>query len=395
MTGRIDTLTSLRFFAAIAVVVHHLMALELWLPQDALHGFPLSQQVSLFFVLSGYILHLNYRDQIQRIPALTFFILRFARLWPAHIFVIAAAQLLFAPWALIWIVSHYSALEIVQNIALLQAFSLEPRVAYGLNTPAWSISVELFFYALFPLLSPLTRRHGWAAAAGVAALTLLYLCMGQALLNSKLVDSAESLAYLSPVARLLEFAAGIAACETAFRLNGRFPPASFLMASVIEMAVVALVLGAEYLSLPAATLAYQTGGAMFYTYVKGAGAFPAFALLIFVLHRQGGVVSRVLRHPSLVRLGEWSFALYLLHYSIIQWFKLSIAATTPLPGQILMFCCVTLGACAFVFAFVEQPSHAWVKDRWFAHRSKRSPPVPIYPVPAASLHESGSSLASG
>jgi peptidoglycan/LPS O-acetylase OafA/YrhL len=44
---RLDALTGLRFFAALAIVIHHTFRLPEW---------PLPQSVSFFFVLSGFIL---------------------------------------------------------------------------------------------------------------------------------------------------------------------------------------------------------------------------------------------------------------------------------------------------------------------------------------------------
>jgi len=101
-TRRVDTLTSLRFFAAVSIVVHHLKSSQLWIPQDAISHFGLGQQVSLFFVLSGYILHLNYRNSLKRIPAFHFIFLRFMRLWPAHLFAMLMVLILFSPWVITW-----------------------------------------------------------------------------------------------------------------------------------------------------------------------------------------------------------------------------------------------------------------------------------------------------
>ncbi len=372
-TRRVDTLTSLRFFAAVSIVVHHLKSSQLWIPQDAISHFGLGQQVSLFFVLSGYILHLNYRNSLKRIPAFHFIFLRFMRLWPAHLFAMLMVLILFSPWVITWFENNLTWSQILQVVFLVQAFNPDSRVGYAINVVSWSISAELFFYVLFPLLSRLVRRHGWRAIAGVGVLTLTYLVVAQALFDGHVFADAQALGYLNPCARVLEFTLGIWACEIAFRSDGRSRPWSFGWGSAVELTVLGIVIGTEYISMPVAAMAGQATGSVVSIYVASTLPFPTFAALIFVLHRQAGAVSALLRHPSLVRLGDWSFALYLLHYAIIQWFKTAVAPGTPLLGQIAMFCTVLLGGSAFVFTFVEQPTIAWAK-LWLGWR--RRPVLP-------------------
>ncbi|TRZ66634.1 MAG: acyltransferase [Rhodocyclaceae bacterium] len=90
-SSRIAALTGLRFFAASAIVLYHLPG-QLGLPIGAFAGIPLNQGVSFFYVLSGFILQHSYRQRLgleRRITTTQFIALRFFRLWPCHIAVIA------------------------------------------------------------------------------------------------------------------------------------------------------------------------------------------------------------------------------------------------------------------------------------------------------------------
>jgi hypothetical protein len=58
--AKLNALTSLRFFAAFAIVVEH--SRGLLLPPDILTDWPLDQGVSFFFVLSGFILVYVYPE---------------------------------------------------------------------------------------------------------------------------------------------------------------------------------------------------------------------------------------------------------------------------------------------------------------------------------------------
>src|SRR5204863_7193877 len=57
-------------------------------------------------------------------------------------------------------------------VTLLQAW-LGP-LPVGWNTPAWSLSCEMFFYALFPLATVLVRRANWR---NVFAMAVLACCL--------------------------------------------------------------------------------------------------------------------------------------------------------------------------------------------------------------------------
>ena len=79
---KLDQLTSLRFFAAVMVVICHSAGLFGFVGGPELDG--LRTGVSFFFVLSGFILAYVY-PKLDTIPELLHFLrARFARIWPAH-----------------------------------------------------------------------------------------------------------------------------------------------------------------------------------------------------------------------------------------------------------------------------------------------------------------------
>src|ERR1039458_4042522 len=86
MNAKINALTSLRFFAAFAVVVYHMRDYSL----AGLRGGPLEKArlaVDLFFVLSGFILAHVYGAAFteKRSSLRAFFVARLARIYPAHL----------------------------------------------------------------------------------------------------------------------------------------------------------------------------------------------------------------------------------------------------------------------------------------------------------------------
>lgn len=79
-TAKLDQLTSLRFFAALMIVIHHSTGL-FGIKNISFH---IGQGVSSFFVLSGFILSYVYPKLENWYEIKKFWKARIARLWPAH-----------------------------------------------------------------------------------------------------------------------------------------------------------------------------------------------------------------------------------------------------------------------------------------------------------------------
>ena len=152
----IPALTGIRFIAAVYVFIYHYGATAL---QRA--GVPTPVRVffqngyfgvSAFFVLSGYILtHAHPGPLLRARTLLNYFISRLARIYPVYLL----ALLVMAP-----LVLHE--LTIRSSLAVLlmvQAWG-RPDSDFGFSWlfQAWTLSVELCFYLLFPLLVTAARR---------------------------------------------------------------------------------------------------------------------------------------------------------------------------------------------------------------------------------------------
>src|SRR5882672_10730014 len=156
---RLHALTSLRFFAALHVLIFHLYAMNIaggygWYHKLATIGYV---GVSFFFVLSGFILVYTYADRPLNVRS--FWQARFARIYPAYLFslLLTAPGFFYVSIALknmdipffSYFKTHLLQCSLVVPV-LLQAWV--PGAALAWNPPAWSLSVEAFFYLMFPLL---------------------------------------------------------------------------------------------------------------------------------------------------------------------------------------------------------------------------------------------------
>lgn len=117
--------------------------------------------VDFFFLLSGFILsHVYLACSGDARSVFQFFRHRVARLFPLHVTVLAAvvAIVLVAQWSGVQLnyPERWRLAELPLNFALLQAWGFTDEI--GWNTPAWSISVEIFAYLLFPAVAFAARR---------------------------------------------------------------------------------------------------------------------------------------------------------------------------------------------------------------------------------------------
>lgn len=188
----IRSLTSLRYLAAIWVVLFHWTS---YFPESALRNAPLVREgflgVDFFFVLSGFILcHVYLARQAEgRLDYWNFVSRRIARIYPMHVLMLVAmiafgviAHRLHLTFAGPWIPDEFFALgsgevprEVMAQLLMIHAWGGSDGLHF--NAPSWSISAELFAYLMFPLFTYGLHRAGKRPVVvlfGVILLILLY-----------------------------------------------------------------------------------------------------------------------------------------------------------------------------------------------------------------------------
>lgn len=170
-------LHGLRFFAAFHIVAFHFAPVSegTALARFVHRGTP---SVSLFLVLSGFVLAYNYLDPSapSRLGPRALWGARFARIYPVYLLGLLLGTPAFVRRIAVSEGWTLPAAEIgTAVVLLLQAWI--PDAACMWNCPGWSLSAKAFFYLLFPwLAAPFlrwTRRRivlstGAWLAAGVA-----------------------------------------------------------------------------------------------------------------------------------------------------------------------------------------------------------------------------------
>jgi peptidoglycan/LPS O-acetylase OafA/YrhL len=149
---RLDSLTGLRFFAALVVVLTHIgfqFSRSTSVIRTESYGYT---GVTFFFLLSGFVLTWSCANQ----PAARFLWLRFSRVWPLHIVTAVFSMTVIASLAV-----NDGLVGRLLQVFLLQAWSPNQQIYYGGNSVSWSLSAEMFFYLMFPLvITPIVRLRG-------------------------------------------------------------------------------------------------------------------------------------------------------------------------------------------------------------------------------------------
>ena len=365
---KIDTLTSLRFFAAYAVVVGH--SIELFgLSKTALRHIPAYNGVTFFFVLSGFILTYNYRRLPTREAIWRFASARFARLWPLHVATFLLT-ILVLPEVRATLLTSLGLLEAAANLLFLQAFVPILAFQFSYNDISWSISAEFYFYACFVGLIALIDRPFsrlfWVALAGpIIMIALSIMIKLPTYIPDPFVVSLATTIYIHPVTRLADFGCGMIAAGFFLRPNVQGLNFAPRLATVLEIVMVALIVATAGLTYGLYAKIWPSAPPAVLLWLERSGASPLYALAIFVLAFERGYISRWLRHPALVLFGEISFATYLVHHIVLRWLMANpwSYADLPLSLAFLLYLAANIPASWLLWRFIETPARTGLYRR--------------------------------
>lgn len=357
MKRSLRPLTSLRFLAAVMIVIHHSRAYfgyGNWLGTR----FSLDAGVDFFYVLSGFILYYSYREFETPRDVYNFYVARLARIWPLHFatFLIVLAFLP-APWG----PPGNAAREAITNLLLLQAWSPQFNYFFSFNAVSWSLSVEAFFYLLFPvLICRWSKTWMWKLALCVAAIIAILeyarFTPGKWMLEGMPVDPT---AFIFPPVRLLEFALGIAGCSIWLQHSAKLARLPVWSATMLELAAFVIVGLVLYGMTPflSVLFAHKHIGYAAFWWFDECGYAPAMVVLIILMASGRGLPSRFLSLQLPVRLGEISFSIYMCHQIFLRVFAEndSLAAFGGKKAQYVAFWALTLLVSYLLWEFIEKP----------------------------------------
>jgi peptidoglycan/LPS O-acetylase OafA/YrhL len=358
--ARWERVDQLRGLAALAVVVCHL-AVSAYLNAPNLDGgsWPWLGKilgfgylgVPLFFVISGFCIHLPYARALAAADPEApepdwkrFFARRFWRLYPPYVAALAVALTL---W---WLAgSPIPWVAVTTQAVLLHPF--HTATFDGVNPPAWTLAVEAQLYLVYPVVFWLSARLGPLRALGaVLAVTMGYRVV---LALMPLQVELGGPAWVVFLARWFEWVLGATVAEWA---AGRLTLPRVLRTPWPGIAMLGVGVWIEW----------HAGSYGLYV-LKEPVYGVAFALLLYaaLAHERPGLPSAAGRY--LAGVGVYSYSLYLLHRPIQLAFEpiVRAVATWPvviglgMPSSLLIMLATTplvLWASRVFYRYCERPA---------------------------------------
>lgn len=325
----------LRAFAILSVILYH-------------YGVPGFDGgfagVDIFFVISGFLITGHIADEIgaSRFSLLSFYERRVRRIFPALFFMItlvllAAVAVQFPPDFARFTGLAIYVIPFLANIKIYHVAGAYSG-AFAQSVPllhTWSLAIEEQFYLLFPALmlviDRFVWRRRWLIFAFLAVFSLL-LCV----VAARIAPLAAF--YLLPF-RAWELLTG------ALLAVGKFPPPQNpKLRSVLALVGLAMIAASD------ALLSNRTPFPSEYALLPCIGA----TLILYAACNSAQVVGRVLDNPVAVRIGLWSYSLYLFHWPLLVLAKYYAFEPLSFSARGLLLV-MTFVLAALSWRFIEQP----------------------------------------
>lgn len=337
----IKPLTSLRFIFALMVFSAHCYVIDPhfshFLYKEGFVG------VSFFFVLSGFIIAYNYQRKFEQkdISPRKFWIARFARVYPLHL---ATLLLSLLTGGYLLAINGDTILKFCCQLFLLHPFVPQMDYFFSFNSPSWSLGCEQLFYFLFPFLTlwlSNTRRLFW-----VLTVTGILVAWGMYFTPE---EQIRAYWYVNPLSRLPDFLVGM----LLFKLYDKSRK-NWSVSRATWFEIGAIVLFATFFYFGSAGLLPKVYRYSVYYWIP-------VSLILYTFAMNKGIVSRFLSNKYLVIGGDISYAMYLIHLFVIDFYKntgLSYPWQIAIPVLLVLTICFSL----LSFYYFEKPVNRYIRN---------------------------------
>jgi peptidoglycan/LPS O-acetylase OafA/YrhL len=366
--SHLNALTGMRALAALNILFFHFSDPKLFGPFAPVvdNGYV---SVSFFLLLSGFVLAYNYRERAERglMSAPTFWKARFSRIYPVFLFsLLCSVFVLQQEWRMrphgqfTW--------GVLLTLLLMQGWS--PTLSTFWNTPAWTLTTDVFFYSLFPWLVTLRRPRTrnrivwsllgfWCLSFILPALYTLLSLDGDPYPGRYSNGLWLRFIKFGPLQHLPSFLFGMALAS----LNDLIPERSRLR--------IALGIGA----FSALYVVLYFGSHMPYLFMHDGLLMPLYGMVVLALAGRN-FIARLFSIYPLIIIGEASYCLYILHFNV--WLFLHDDTHIIERAGLLRFdpwlsYIIIVSFAVAAMYLVERPGQRWIK-RWL-----HGGPTPVMP----------------
>lgn len=340
-----DQLTFTRFVAAISIVIYHFG--DIYPPfnypyiASLIHSANIG--VSYFFVLSGVVMVFAYQ-KFNNIGVLSYLKKRGARILPLYYF----AMLCMLAYYFIRIKvlnqsSNYSPSlqDVFLHSTLLQSWF--PQKATTINTAAWSLSVEMFFYLLFPLLFKWFKNK---TTLSTFAFTFSIYLLSQVIFHYALDTTYATTAFYHPLLHLNSFIIGLFVGFVTIK-NSKTLARNNLIPLIGTMFIIT-----GLMIFPIPNISFHNGAMS-----------PLFGLFIYYLSTDKSFLTSLFKKPIMINLGEISYGIYILQFPVFFFFTATLTFFGYKIDTILfyVFLLILVIVSALSYHWIEKPLRARIR----------------------------------
>ncbi|MDZ4838235.1 MAG: acyltransferase, partial [Candidatus Melainabacteria bacterium] len=341
---RFDVLTGLTFVPLAVICWHH--AHDFWQPMQGLLETELTFKhfVTMFFVLSGFVIAFRHNHIKDTATALRFYLDRVAWLWPVHLLCLVSLLFLVPE---VFSIKGDQFLPFLSSLFMAQTWIPIAKYYFSFNSPSWTTTTLFAFYAAFPLLLMCARRSKALVLSITAALALGMILVSNSLglpVDNLTGPSIQGMVYINPLARLLEFTAGIVCALTYLQFAHRIK-LSPVFATILEVAALALIafvnLNSKGWQIQATPLITESGAFWLH---HSATSFIPFAIFMTILSTKKGLMAKFFASKTMVFLGKLSFSMFMIHGVVIAFLNVNYRQEQSLTSAVYITAGLLLAA---------------------------------------------------
>ena len=423
----LDALTGLRYLAAFTVLIGHMGGNLPWPKVRIYFGSASALGMPIFFALSGFLMTYNYSAAFrQRFGGTlrSYYVARIARIYPVYLIALA---LYFSFSGNFFHDANNRPHDTVKSLAYILTLTqswvhipvftdyFHPRtVTLAYMGVAWSVSVEAFFYLVFPLLAIPVARYISSRkrlVIGCSGVFAAYLAFNYAVVASLAPSDflGQSfgmtrgwwLLYLSPFAHFGTFSTG--ALLGQYYLNSQVPALStgddsqilastrhswWAGAGLLSGAAVAL-LGMNYwfYVLPTIDPTFSPAPSWLRMSASNILYVPLCAIVIYQLASFPCLARRLMGSRLMVQLGEMSYCMYLIHPLVQSFYYQRSIGEGPLTvWYVIVYNNLAMLAvlhflCLGLYRYVEVPSRNGIRALFSPRKPAPIPAVVAVEIP--------------
>lgn len=307
--------------------------------------------VGYLYVLSGFVMSLVYFRPNEKFDIGGYWRARFIRIYPLYIiaFLLICYYYIDGVFAI-------KPQKILANIFVLQAWF--PAWSQSFNYASWSLTVEFFFYTIFPFFVLWAYRQSTRKLVWTAVILWVFSQVIYDILWIGYIPEHLGFIVYSPIFHLNSFIMGVVGGIWYLR-EGR--------QQEIKPVIILLVLGGSIFL----AASYTVASTVYYPALPHdlqpmAGLLaPVLVLIIVSLAMDKSRLSNFLNRPVLVNLGEISYAVYILHVPIAWLYERALEGSSlanPRAVFEVTFLPLIISIGLVSHFYVDSPLRRWLRN---------------------------------